>query len=293
VLFRSHSQPMTSFTQKLDPEGLKYFSDLCQRPFSEQATAFLNAYWAEVHDQAEFIFSVAWEVMKRADMHAKGISLLHLYNEGNDLDFDIGLYFFEQLCRFLDEPRHAHWISPEFAKSQPEMMTALKRKQELREKVDVNFDGRVALLEYLLYQYQAVANPLDFVTRSMASAEEHPEITKARLALAEVSRRIKEYEAERIRLEEMAAGTGVKALGAKNMLAQLSSGPLADELNKALITAEAAVRIATKKFGGNAVPHDIGNGRKSVAANFSSGSVWWLNRDLEEKQRLYGKKSKN
>jgi len=32
------------------------------------------------------------------------------------------------------------------------MMTALIRKQELREKVDVNFDGRISFLEYLLYQ---------------------------------------------------------------------------------------------------------------------------------------------
>ncbi len=46
----------------------------------------------------------------------------------------------------------------------------------------------------------------------------------------------KEYEAEKARLEELAAGTGVKALGAKNMLAQLSSGPLADELNKVLVS---------------------------------------------------------
>merc|ERR1711959_453696 len=100
--------------------------------------------------------------------------------------------------------------------SQPEMMTALKRKQELRDKVDVNFDGRVSMIEYLLYQYKDVANPADFVVRSQTTAEEHPEIIKAREALAEVTRRIKEYEAEKARLEEIAAGTGVKALGAKN-----------------------------------------------------------------------------
>jgi hypothetical protein len=41
-----------------------------------------------------------------------------------------------------------------------------------------------------------------------------------------------EYEAERSRLEAIASGTGVKALGAQNMLAQLSSSPLAEELNK-------------------------------------------------------------
>jgi hypothetical protein len=72
-----------------------------------------------------------------------------------------------QLCKFLERTENAHWASPEFAPSQPEMMTALKRKQELREKVDVNFDGRVSMLEYLLYQYQAFANPADFCSRSM------------------------------------------------------------------------------------------------------------------------------
>ena len=33
------------------------------------------------------------------------------------------------------------------------MMTALKRKQELRQ-IDDNFDGRISMLEYLLYQYK-------------------------------------------------------------------------------------------------------------------------------------------
>jgi len=228
--------------------------------------------------------------MKKADMHAKGISLIHLYNEGNDVDFDIGLYFFEQHCKFLEASENAHWASAEFKMSQPEMMTALKRKQELREKVDVNFDGRVSMLEFLLYQYQSVANPADFVARSRTETE-HPEILKARNLLAEVTKKIKAYEAEKSRLEAIAEGTGVKALGAKNELAQLESGPLAQDLNAALITAEAAVRIATKKYGGARVPE--GDTRKSVAANFSTGSVWWLNRDLEEKKSRYGKKSKN
>lgn len=281
-----------SFVEKLDPEALAFFNDLASKPFAEQAVAFLNAYWVEVSSQAEFIFTVAWERMKRADMHAKGISLLHQYTEGSDVDFDIGLYFYEQLCKFLDQPENARWKGEEFAMSQPEMLTALKRKQELREKVDVNFDGRVSMLEYLLYQYQNVANPADFVTRSMTSGEEHPEIRKARLALEEVNKRIRAYEAEKARLEEQAQLPGVKGLGAKNMLAQLDSSPLWEELNKALITAEAAIRIATKKFGGSRAAVSDGT-RKSMAADFSSGAVWWLNRDLEEKQKLYGKKKKD
>jgi hypothetical protein len=45
-----------SFVEKLDPEALAYFNDVAKRPFNEQAVAFLNAYWPEVHTQAEFIF---------------------------------------------------------------------------------------------------------------------------------------------------------------------------------------------------------------------------------------------
>jgi len=94
-----------SFVEKLDKEALDFFNDVASRPFSQQAVAFLNAYWTEIGDQAEFIFNVAWETIKMADMHAKGISLVHKYEEGNDLDFNIGLYFYEKLCKFLDEDK--------------------------------------------------------------------------------------------------------------------------------------------------------------------------------------------
>lgn len=36
----------------------------------------------QVGSQAEFIYSVSWEILKYADMHAKGVSLIHLYSEG-------------------------------------------------------------------------------------------------------------------------------------------------------------------------------------------------------------------
>jgi len=266
-----------SFTEKLDGDSLKFFSEVASRPFSQQAVAFLNAYWPEAKDEAEFIYSVAWDVVKYADMNSKGIHLLYQYDEGFDVDFDIGLYFYEQLCKFCDDPKNSQW-KDQYKRSVPEMMTALKRKQELRDKVDVNFDGRISFLEYLLYQYQDVANPADFCKRSMGH-DEHPEIRKARLALEEVNKRIRAYEEEKARLTAESQGTGVKALGAKNMLAQIDAGPLKDELNKALITAEAAVRIASKKYGGQSG----GDGGAS-----SEGAIWWMNRDLEEKKRKYG-----
>jgi len=277
-----------SFTEKLDPEALKYFNEVASRPFAQQAVAFLNAYWPEVHTQAEFIFSVAWEVMKYADMHSKGISLRHLYDEGKDLDFDIGLYFYEQLCKFVEDPKNSQYgARSEFSMSQPVMLTAIKRKQELRDQVDVNFDGRVGMLEYLLYQYNAVANPADFCKRSMNQGDEHPEIRAARLALEEVNKQIKAYEAERHRLTEESKLPGVRGLKAKNELAQLDSSPLAERLNRALITAEAAVRIAVRKYGGKGA----GQNADGSSSGPSDGALWWMSRDLEEKQRRYGKKN--
>jgi len=269
-----------SFTEKLNSDALKFFNEVCQKPFSQQAVAFLNAYWAEAKDESEFIYSVAWETIKYADMHCKGISLIYKYDEGNDLDFDIGLYFYEQICKFCDDTKNAKWR--EYKRSIPTMMTALKRKQELRDKVDVNFDGRVSFLEYLLYQYSDVANPADFCTRSMGH-DEHPEIRKARLALEEVNKRIRAYEEEKARLLAESQGTGVKALGAKNMLAQIESSPLKDELNKSLITAEAAVRIASKKYGGSS---------GTASGGSSEGALWWMNRELEEKKKRYGPSKK-
>jgi hypothetical protein len=279
-------QPKTgpSFTEKLDAESMRFFSEVSSRPFSQQAVAFLNAYWPEAGHEAEFIYAVSWEMVKYADMHNKGISLIYQYDEGTDVDFDIGLYFYEQLCKFCDEPNNRHY-KEEYARSIPEMMTALKRKQELRDEVDVNFDGRISFLEYLLYQYKDVANPADFCKRSMGH-DEHPEIRKARLALEEVNRRIRAYEEEKSRLTALSQQPGVKGLGAINMLAQIDSGPLKEELNKALITAEAAVRIASKKYGGQS------GGGANGGGGSSDGALWWMNRDLEEKKRRYGPNAK-
>lgn len=71
------------------------------------------------------------------------------------------------------------------------------------------------------------------INKLLQNKDEHPEIRKARLALEEVNKRIRAYEEEKFRLtEEANKGEGVKALGAKNMLAQIDSSPLKEELNK-------------------------------------------------------------
>lgn len=272
-----------SFTEKLDPESLKAFNVATKKKFSEQAMFFLNAFWDEFGDQAEFIYSVSWDHMKKADMRVKGVYYIHLYEEGNELDFDMSLYVFEQLNKLLE--KEAKWAK-EYPKSLPKDMTAIVRKQELRERVDINFDGKMSFIEFLLYQYNA--SPKTLMERSMGSDDLPEEVLAAIRALNEVQQRVNAYEAEKKRLEdesESNGGQGIKALKAKNELAQLHAGPLWAAINKALITAEAAVRIASKKYGVNAAGL---SGAKGGPIR-TNGTLWWLNRELAEKKAKYGK----
>jgi len=276
-----------SFTQKLDPASLAFFKSISNEPFSKQAVHFLNAYWVEVGNQAEFIFSCAWEVIKYADMHSKGISLIHKYQEGSDIDFNIGLYFYEKLCqKVFESSEGSQWRdNPRFKPSMPEMLTALVRKQELREKVDVDFDGRISFLEYLLYQYREFCNPTDFIERSMKAAliEDSEAMKAAKAALEEVNAAIRAYEEERSKLESDSQLPGVKGLAAKNLLAQLMASPLAEKLSTALIKAEAAVRIATKEAEKAQAEANAGKP--------TGGQMFWMNRTIEENKKRYGRKN--
>lgn len=273
-----------SFTEKLDEESLKAFSVACKKRFSEQAQFFLNAFWDEFGDQAEVIYSVHWDQIKKVDMHHKGVMWVHKYEEGDDLDFDMGLYLFEKLCKFYDEDKSGAKYKQDYPKAVPQMQTSIVRKKELRDKVDVNFDGRISFLEFLLYQFQA--SPKTLMERQVKS-DIPPEVLAAMKALEEVNKQVRAYEEEKKRLEdesESNGGQGIRALKAKNELAQLKSSPLWEKLNKALITAEAAVRIASRKYGaGSGSSSSEGSGR-------TYGTIWWMERELREKQEKYGKK---
>lgn len=267
-----------SFASKFQPDQVAFFNKCSKLPFGEQGAAFLNAFWPKVKEQAEFIFTVYYDWIRKADMHFKGISLVHKYSEGCEMNFDNILYFYEQLCKFCDENPKKMDLVP-YKKSMPEMMTALKRKTEL-DTIDVNDDNQISFLEVLLHQFREFASAEVFIANSM-SQEEHPLIIAARNALNDVNEKIRAYEEEKERLETESQGSGVKALAAKNSLAQIESGPLKEQLNKSLIDAEAAVRKAVKKYGGE-------KGESGPTA----GTIWWMERELREKNEKYGPRKK-
>jgi hypothetical protein len=267
---------------------LEAFTKAAKAPFSDQAMFFLDAFWEEFGDQAEVIYAIHYEHMKMADMRIRNIQYLHLYEDGKDLDFDMGLYFFEQLCKFFAGEKTTpacsngkDWAA-KYKKAVPQEQTAIVRKKELRDKVDVNFDGRISFLEYLLYQFEA--SPKTLMERAVTKSTDPPEVVAAKAALAEVNKRIRAYEAEKHRLQtEIDGPKGIKQLKAVNEMAQLESGPLAEALRKDLIIAEAKVRIAVKKYGGSS---EGGGG-----GGLNHGTMWWMNKELEVKKAKYGKKA--
>jgi hypothetical protein len=280
-----------SFTEMLDEKSLEYFNEVCARPFGAQAEFFLNAFWEEYKDHAEAIYDIHWRICKKVHMDSQGIHYLHEYEEGFDLDFDIGLVLFESIWRYFDDEKNADKKAL-YPLAVPEMKTSIKRKKELRDEVDVNFDGRVGFLEYLLYQFKA--SPKELMVRSSREAESNPELDAAKAALADVNARIKAYEKEKAKLTKKSEKKGVKGLSAKNQLAQIESGPLAEQLRAALITAEAKVRIVAKrtKKGGHGGHGGHGGGAGGAGGAEGSGrtegSVWWLQREIKEKKKLYG-----
>jgi len=55
-----------SLVEKLDAASLAAFDEATKKKFSEQACFFLNAYWDEYGDQAEFIYTTAWDLIKKS-----------------------------------------------------------------------------------------------------------------------------------------------------------------------------------------------------------------------------------
>jgi len=289
-----------AFKQLLDADSIRVFEEACAKPYSEQATFFLNAYWVEYEDQAEAIYSLAWKTMEAAEMEAKGIMYVHQYDEGNELDIDTSLRFFEMLCnRSLKERNHKTldptWENdPTYAKALPEMQTSIKRKRELKETVDVNGNGKICFLEYLIYQYKCDVK--DLMSRVMCApvADEDEGIRLARLALEEVQRAIKAYESEKQRLTDLAesnGGKGIKALKAKNMLAQLDASPLKEHLNVSLIKAEAALRRVTREAkarGANIAAGGESKGDEPTPMR-TDGTMWWMGRTIAEAKAKYGR----
>jgi hypothetical protein len=206
------------------------FTAVGMRPYAKQATFFMNAFWPELSDQAEKI----WEYTRGfIDLDTKRA-------EGHDLD-----------------EFYAHKFLEKFG----ETMTALQLREKLRA-IDINNDHHMSLLEYLVNRYEV--SPTELMSRPQGTNEE---LERARIALEKVQGEIAKIESKKSELQAQSEKPGVKGNAAKQELFKLlNEDPL--ELNRAVLTAEAAVRRAQKLAGG-----------------VCAGDLWWLERELTEAKK--------
>jgi DNA repair exonuclease SbcCD ATPase subunit len=162
----------------------------------------------------------------------------------------------KDLGSHLDE-----FTAHKFLEKHGETMTALELRNKLRT-IDINNDKKMALLEYLLNRYDEKVEVL-----MERPQDTNDELEKAKAALEEVMKEIEKIEAHKADLEKTGAAGGVKGNAAKQELFKLlNEDPL--ELNKMVVSAEAAVRKA-----------------KKMENNVCMGAVWWLERELDEAKR--------
>jgi|EP00933_Yihiella_yeosuensis_P052648 hypothetical protein len=265
-----------AFVQQLDKDSLEHFNQVCEKPFSEQAIFVLNAFFDELSSDADFIYDVVWPTVMKIDMDSRNIAYAHLYTEKSSLSFDLALHLYELIGKHMEKnPADAE----KYARSVPADVTAIVRKKELRDTVDVNCDGQIGLMEYILHQYKL--SPKVLMERSSRTEVRNEALEKAMALLDQVNAKIREYEATKAKLEEDSNLPGVKGLTAKNQLHQLHASPLAEELRRLLISAEAAVRIASKQAG---VATPAGEAPARI-----DGQIWWLNKEVDAKKKKYGR----
>jgi len=240
--------------EKLDEKSLKFFNEANKQSYAVQAKLFLNAFWDQESGKAEEVWGFHLKYIL-TDLHLKGHTFPNPTKEGTQL-IKHGFHY------FLVEN-----IKP---------LTVLEARAKLKE-ADVSFDGEVSMIEFLLWYYKK--SPKEFIKRAPEDPKESshmsPALRAATAALNAAKAEIQKIEDEKNRLEAETTNPGIKGSKAKNELSQLLSRDQTD-LNKALLTAEAAVR----KLGGTGKESDT-----------PPGTLWWLGREIEEIKK-YKPKSK-
>jgi len=134
--------------------------------------------------------------------------------------------------------------------------------RELLQGLGLDRKKRMSLIEYLLCKYKENVKVL--MSRPQGTNED---LVKAQKALQHVQDEIDKIEKKKAELEKASEVGGVKGNAAKNELQQLCNSDNTD-LNRAVLSAEAAVRKAQKMGGATA-----------------QGALWWVDRELAEMKK--------
>eukprot|EP00732_Lithocolla_globosa_P005619 Lithocolla_globosa_v1_NODE_5911_length_1164_cov_518.740307.p1 type:complete len:295 gc:universal NODE_5911_length_1164_cov_518.740307:98-982(+) len=264
------------------------FKEFTDKNYAEQCQLFMNVYWDELNE------------MERDDIFGWCQKFIELdtdkKNAGSDLDEFSAHRFLEMNGKTL----------------------TVKELREYLKEVDMDFNKRMAMLEYLLYHFRAdfakykpeeattdnlytLINMIDRVVpdqdveerRLMKEMQEAQDalMKPATAALAAVQAEINRLEDEKEALTKKAEAGGVKGLGAKNELEQLlTKDPT--ELNRKILTAEAALRKARsesdKIFAAyQAAKEERAKTSKGVVIKVvgNQGTLWWGDKEVAEMKK--------
>jgi len=266
--------------EKVTPEIIAKFRDVTRKVYYDQAKWYLNAFW---NDGAEGHAEEVWQIAQKfSEIDPKK-------KNGNELDPVLSSHYLQGINK---------------------AMTALELKEQLR-RIDVDANGLMALLEYLVFKYTrpvvpTVTNPQgslspadqkeleDTEKKVRELSDSIPVLQKAeeeaRVADAELKKQQDELNS---RMNKLDATSKDEKIGqvARNKafqeLAQLrGQDPL--PLRRAKITQEAAIRRlesarkATEKalVEAQRMLEDIKK-RGSVP----KGSIWWMDREVKEAKK--------
>jgi len=303
---------------RVDASYKDKFHALTSKTFREQATWFLNGFWADVEKEAESV----WKQVHLAQ------TIDHMHKEtGNELDEFQAHRFLEQLG---------------------ETLTVKDMRQKLRD-IDIDFNQRMALIEYLIFKHkktvkqvcdapqggetkeleraqqlvaeaekalELVQKKLEEEKKALAAAREAEEAAnkaeyEQKTALAELKRQEDAVKSQLAGLEQKMndpSGTTVTKGKAKQEYEALKGeDPL--PLRRAKITQEATVRKfeRARKFAQEQrkKAEDSTDAVEAAKADASKrldealafleaekkkpgaryGDLWWLSRELEEKKK--------
>jgi len=250
------------------------FKEWTSKNYAEQAQGFLNAYWEECQGQAEDIWK--W--------HGKFVELdLDKGEEGSDLD-----------------EFNAH----RFLESIGETKTVKQMREEITQ-ADLDFNKRMALLEYCLWKNgkkvgEFVKRPqggnVEEIKRCQEMVQQAQKALQAasaaeadlKKALDELKAQEKAYNDKTESLKKKSEQGGVVQKNkAKAELAQhLAEDPL--PLSRAKITTEAATKKAEKAR--KAADDKVKEAEAALDAakqkgGGGEGSIWWAERQLTEAKK--------
>eukprot|EP01119_Soliformovum_irregulare_P009667 TRINITY_DN2321_c0_g3_i1.p1 TRINITY_DN2321_c0_g3~~TRINITY_DN2321_c0_g3_i1.p1 ORF type:complete len:235 (-),score=78.25 TRINITY_DN2321_c0_g3_i1:592-1296(-) len=224
------------------------FKKVTTKTYENQAKFFLNAFWPELSGSAEDVWKACNKMVELDSQKGKN---------GSDLDEFNAHRFLEQLG-------------------------TTKRVVELREslrEIDLDFNKRMALIEFLLFHYKQTIKEL--LSRPQGESEE---LQKAMDALANLK-----YEMEELRKEEESTNKKMATLKKKSQdssLGQVQRNAASNELEQLqkgdnIRVRKGKVQTATKKTEDALA--------KLKSTGVSPGATWWTERELTEAKKYLPK----